>query len=79
MTWVTTPEFLEHFGLANVGDLPGLKELKMSGLLDTRPAISAYAATAASSSDEAILGAVAGVDAEDESEADGLPIELGED
>ena len=79
MTWITTPAFLEHFGLANVGDLPGLKELKVSGLLDTRPAISAYAAPATSSSDEAILSATAGVAAEDDPETDEWPLELGED
>jgi len=30
----TTDEFLIHFGLANISDLPGLDELKASGLLD---------------------------------------------
>jgi len=34
--WVTTDEFLNHFGLANVGDLPGVEELKAAGLLDQR-------------------------------------------
>ncbi len=77
VTWVTTPAFLEHFGLVDVGDLPGLKELKLNGLLDTRPAISVYAATAAG--DEAILGPEAEDDEEDETEADELPLELGED
>jgi segregation and condensation protein B len=38
-TWVTTPEFLDHFGLESIRDLPGLEELKASGLLDKRPAI----------------------------------------
>ena len=75
VTWVTTPAFLEHFGLADVGDLPGLKELKVNGLLDSRPAISVYAAAAG----EAILGLEAEDDAEDEPEADELPLELGED
>ncbi len=37
-TWGTTAEFLEEFGLESVGDLPGIEELKASGLLDTRPA-----------------------------------------
>ncbi len=31
--WVTTPAFLEHFGLASLDDLPGLDELKAAGLL----------------------------------------------
>ena len=37
-TWGTTAEFLEEFGLESVGDLPGIEELKASGLLDPRPA-----------------------------------------
>ena len=41
-TWVTTPEFLSHFGLASTKDLPGLEELKAAGLLDARPGVSAY-------------------------------------
>lgn len=39
LTWVTTPGFLDHFGLSAVGDLPGLEDLKASGLLDKRPAV----------------------------------------
>ncbi len=35
--WVTTDEFLLHFGLASVDDLPGVEELKAAGLLDRRP------------------------------------------
>lgn len=37
-TWGTTPDFLEEFGLDSLADLPGIDELKASGLLDTRPA-----------------------------------------
>ena len=37
-TWGTTPNFLEEFGLDSLADLPGIDELKASGLLDTRPA-----------------------------------------
>ena len=37
-TWGTTATFLEEFGLESVGDLPGIEELKASGLLDARPA-----------------------------------------
>ena len=33
LTYGTTQEFLEHFGLASIGDLPGLTELKGAGLL----------------------------------------------
>jgi segregation and condensation protein B len=36
VTYGTTEEFLSHFGLENVGDLPGVDELKASGLLDAR-------------------------------------------
>ena len=41
-TWVTTAEFLSHFGLNSTKDLPGVEELKAAGLLDARPAVSAY-------------------------------------
>lgn len=32
--YATTPEFLDHFGLASRKDLPGIDELKAAGLLD---------------------------------------------
>jgi segregation and condensation protein B len=35
VTFGTTPEFLDHFGLEAIGDLPGLGELKAAGLLET--------------------------------------------
>ena len=35
LTWVTTPAFLDHFGLASLKDLPGVTELEAAGLLDT--------------------------------------------
>ena len=34
ITYGTTPQFLDHFGLAAIKDLPGLAELKGAGLLD---------------------------------------------
>ena len=34
LTWVTTNFFLDHFGLKNVSDLPGIDDLKNSGLLE---------------------------------------------
>lgn len=37
VTFVVTEEFLDHFGLESARDLPGLKELRASGLLDNRP------------------------------------------
>ena len=32
--YATTPEFLDHFGLASRRDLPGIEELRAAGLLD---------------------------------------------
>lgn len=32
--YATTPEFLDHFGLASRRDLPGIAELRATGLLD---------------------------------------------
>ena len=43
VTWGTTESFLDHFGLADLGDLPGLDELKAAGLIDKRPAIQSLA------------------------------------
>ena len=43
LTWVTTPAFLDHFGLESIVDLPGLDELKAAGLLDRRPAVAVTA------------------------------------
>ena len=40
--WGTADGFLDHFGLENIKDLPGIEELKSAGLLDKRPAIDAY-------------------------------------
>jgi len=42
VTWHTTTEFLDHFGLETLKDLPGVEELKAAGLLDTRPAAQAF-------------------------------------
>ena len=33
-TWETTNKFLDHFGLSNIHQLPGLDELKEAGLLN---------------------------------------------
>jgi segregation and condensation protein B len=38
VTYGTTPEFLSHFGLDSIADLPGLDELKGAGFLDGRVA-----------------------------------------
>ena len=36
VTYGSTPAFLDHFGLEDVRDLPGIEELKGSGLLSAR-------------------------------------------
>ncbi len=36
VTWVTTEAFLQHFGLSEIGDLPGLEELRAAGLIGAR-------------------------------------------
>ena len=37
ITFATTQNFLDHFGLESARDLPGLKELKSAGLLESPP------------------------------------------
>lgn len=39
VTWATTTAFLDHFGLERLDDLPGVEELKASGLLESGPSI----------------------------------------
>ena len=34
LTWETTIDFLDHFGLSQISDLPGIEELRESGLLN---------------------------------------------
>ena len=41
LTWLTTPGFLDQFSLESIMDLPGMDDLKASGMLDRRPAIDA--------------------------------------
>ncbi|MGA2088984.1 MAG: SMC-Scp complex subunit ScpB [Stellaceae bacterium] len=36
VTWVTTEAFLQHFGLSEIGDLPGMEELRAAGLIGAR-------------------------------------------
>ena len=54
VTFVVTPEFLDHFGLESARDLPGLKELRSAGLLENRvaPGLGADTADDAEASDE---------------------------
>ncbi|MEO0485041.1 MAG: SMC-Scp complex subunit ScpB [Pseudomonadota bacterium] len=37
VTFIVTETFLDHFSLESARDLPGLKELRQAGLLDSRP------------------------------------------
>jgi len=49
--YATTPEFLDHFGLASRRDLPGIDELRAAGLLD--PVDDAFEASMRFDPDEA--------------------------
>ncbi len=71
--WVTTEEFLLHFGLDKVDDLPGVEELKAAGLLDARPAVSAY------SEEAGLTFADAPGESEDENEGPVVEDEAGEE
>jgi len=37
LNWHTTTDFLSHFNIAALDELPGVEELRAAGLLDTRP------------------------------------------
>jgi segregation and condensation protein B len=39
LNWVTTPQFLAHFGLDDLAELPGIDELRAAGLLDIGPIV----------------------------------------
>jgi len=54
MLWGTTDNFLDHFGLESVSQLPGLKDLRAMGLLDARPSIEAYGARGAMQTKEEV-------------------------
>jgi segregation and condensation protein B len=43
LIWGTTMGFLDHFGLESCKDLPGVEELKASGLLDSRVSLASEA------------------------------------
>lgn len=42
--WGTSDGFLDHFGLESLRDLPGVKELRAMGLLESGPALNVYRA-----------------------------------
>ena len=46
LNWATTPNFLAHFGLDTLNELPGIDELRAAGLLDIGPAVLGDAAEA---------------------------------
>ena len=62
--YATTPEFLEHFGLASRRDLPGIAELRATGLLD--PVDDAY---------DELMGEATGEDGADDTERSDDPEE----
>jgi segregation and condensation protein B len=45
VTWGTSDDFLDHFGLEGIDALPNAGELKAAGLLDSRPAVTALGAS----------------------------------
>ncbi len=47
LIWVTTRDFLAHFGLDTLGDLPAVDELRAAGLLDLTPPVLGEEAPAA--------------------------------
>lgn len=53
LTWHTTPDFLSHFNITSLKDLPGLDDLKAAGLLDTRPVLNNLPREQDAPSDEA--------------------------
>jgi len=67
LTWGTTDGFLDHFGLETLRDLPGVKELKAMGLLESGPALNVYR------SHGELTDGSGGVDTEDDNEGDAPP------
>ena len=56
VTFVVTQDFLDHFGLENARDLPGLKELRAAGLLENRPPPGALPVTGEDDEEEGDAG-----------------------
>lgn len=74
VTWGTSDNFLDHFGIEDIGDLPGMEELKAAGLLDAGPAISAFQGKGAPAGEDADTDAAPGqleVIGEQAADADG--------
>src|SRR5258708_20795282 len=72
-TWVTTPEFLVHFGLDGLADLPGIDELEPAQPLYARPAAALTDMVDNAGASEA------GEDEAESSEDDPVPFEPGLD
>ncbi|KKJ77568.1 segregation and condensation protein B [Kiloniella litopenaei] len=72
VTWATSQAFLDNFALESLDDLPGFDELKVAGLLDARPAITALG-------DHGDLLSVSGDGVDLEKGDDHLSNEFGED
>ncbi len=56
VTFVVTEGFLDHFGLESARDLPGIKELRAAGLLESRPGPSFGSQPEPAEEDEATSG-----------------------
>jgi len=65
LTWITTPGFLDHFGLEDLKSLPGMEELKAAGLLDRRGGLTSIAMSEGDLDD--------GSDEEEDEQLDFLP------
>lgn len=78
LTWVSTSSFLDQFSLESIMDLPGLDDLKASGLLDRRPAIDAIPTSGDLFSEEDASGQEETIRVE-ETEEDALEDEAFED
>jgi segregation and condensation protein B len=52
LNWITTPHFLAHFGLDSLNELPGVDELRATGLLDIGPAVLGDGLAAVAEADE---------------------------
>lgn len=70
LTWVTSSAFLDHFGLTALSDLPGMDELKSSGLLDARPAIDVTTGSLFGAEDEMLAQDLNDSDIDDEDDDD---------
>ncbi|MEJ8573311.1 SMC-Scp complex subunit ScpB [Microbaculum marinum] len=75
VTYGTTPEFLDHFGLESLRDLPGVEELKGAGLLDSRLPAGFEVPTPAGeelTEDEDPLDLLDGMTSDDEATSEGI-------